>query len=135
MTLTELKVWNLYMADLWRNHYQELLNDSTRNDDDDKIDVLESFYYILCLHVGMHITMSEVFEIVKCLPNRKSSGFDGLNGETLKHAEPLLCLLLSICYTCMFKHCYMPQSMINLVIVPLVKDKSGYLTDKNNYRP
>ena len=93
------------------------------------------FYNILCLHVGMHITMSEVFEIVKSLPNRKSSGFDGLNGETLKHAEPLLCLLLSICYTCMFKHCYMPQSMINLVIVPLVKDKSGYLTDKNNYRP
>ena len=35
----------------------------------------------------------------------------------------------------MFKHCYMPQSMINSVIVPLVKNKSGDLTDKNNYRP
>ena len=29
----------------------------------------------------------------------------------------------------------MPQSMINSVIVPLVKNKSGDLTDKNNYRP
>ena len=64
------------------------------------------------------------------LPNRKSSGLDGLNGESLKYADPLLCLLLSICYTCMFKHSYMPQSMINSIIVPLVKNKCGNLTDK-----
>ena len=122
------------IADLWRNHYQELLNDSTRNDDDVKMDVLESFHNI-CSHVGMHVTMSEVNEVVKSLPSRKSSGLDGLNDESLKHADPLLCLLLSICYTCIFKHCYMPQSMVNSVIVPLVKNKSGDLTDKNNYRP
>ena len=35
----------------------------------------------------------------------------------------------------MFKHCYMPQSMINSVSVPLVKNKYSILTDKNNYRP
>ena len=35
----------------------------------------------------------------------------------------------------MFKHCYMPQSMINSVIVHLVKKKSGDLIDKNNCRP
>ena len=35
----------------------------------------------------------------------------------------------------MFKHGYMPQSMINSIIVPLVKNKCGNLTDKNNYRP
>ena len=109
------------IADLhvWRNHYQELLNDSTRNDDDVKMDVLESFHNT-CSHVRMHVTMSEVYEVVKSLPSRKSSGLDGLNGKSLKDADPLLCLLLSICYTCMFKHCYMPQSMIYLVIVPLL---------------
>ena len=35
----------------------------------------------------------------------------------------------------MFKHSYKPQSMINSIIVPLVKNKCGNLTDKNNYRP
>ena len=35
----------------------------------------------------------------------------------------------------MFKHSYMPQSMINSIIVPLVKNKCGNLTDKNNYMP
>ena len=51
----------------------------------------------------------------------------------MKYADPLLCLL-SICYTCMFKHSYMSQPMINSIVVPLVKNKCGNLTDKNNYR-
>ena len=120
------------IADLWRDHYESLLNDSTHHDE--KADVLQSFNNI-CSHAGMYVTMSEVLEVVKDLPNRKSSGLDGLNGESLKYADPLLCLLLSICYTCMFKHSYMPQSMINSIIVPLVKNRCGNLTDKNNYRP
>ena len=45
--------------------------------------------------------MSEVLEVVKKLPTRKSSGLDGLNGESLKYPDPLLCFLLSICCTCM----------------------------------
>ena len=117
---------------MWRDHYESLLNDSTHHDE--KADVLQSFNNI-CSHAGMYVTMSEVLEVVKNLPNRKSSGLDGLNGESLKYADPLLCLLLSICYTCMFKHSYMPQSMINSIIVPLVKNRCGNLTDKNNYRP
>ena len=120
------------IADLWRDHYESLLNDSTHHDE--KADVLQSFNNI-CSHAGMYVTMSEVLEVVKDLPNRKSSGLDGLNGESLKYADPLLCLLLSICYTCMFKHSYMPQSMINSIIVPLVKNRCGNLTDKTNYRP
>ena len=44
------------IADLWHNHYQELLNDSTRNDDDVKMDVSESFHN-LCSHVGINTTM------------------------------------------------------------------------------
>ena len=50
-------------------------------------------------------------------------------------AHPLLCLLVSICFTSIFKHCYMPQSMINTVIIPIIKNKSGDFIDKNNYRP
>ena len=74
--------------------------------------------------------MSEVLEVAKELPIRKSSGLDGLNGESLKYADSLLCLLLSICYTCMFKHINMPQSIIKSIIVPLVKNKCGNLTAK-----
>ena len=117
------------VAGMWRNHYDEdLLNCNTN----EKVTILDTFGTV-CSHVGMNVTMSEVSQIVKALPNGKSSGLDGL-----KHAHPLLCLLLSICFTsiCLkFKHCYMPQSMINSMIIPIIKNKSGDITDKNNYRP
>ena len=35
----------------------------------------------------------------------------------------------------MFKHSYLPVSMLDSVVVPLVKNKNGDLSDKNNYRP
>ena len=60
---------------------------------------------------------------------------DGLTGESLKYANHILPVLLSICFTCMFKHCYLPISMLDSVIVPLVKNRNGDLSDKNNYRP
>ena len=83
----------------------------------------------------MQVTMLEVLQIVKDLPYVKSSGLDGLNGDSLKYAHPLLCLLISIGFTCMFKHCYILHCMIFSVIIPLIKKKCGDQTDKNNYRP
>ena len=86
-------------------------------------------------HVGLQVTMKEVSMIVNDLPSGKSSGFDGLNSESLKHADPLVCLLLSICFSCMFTHCNMPSCLIKSIIVPLVKNKCDNLAYKNNYRP
>ena len=115
---------------MWRDHYEELLNSSASSHE--KEDLLEHSKSVSS-HVGMQVTMLEVLEIVKDLPNAKSSGFDGLNGESLKYAHPLLCLLLSIGFICIFKHCYIPQCMINSVIIHLIKNKCGDQTDKNNY--
>ena len=68
------------------------------------------------------------------MPYVKFSGLDGLNCESLKYAHPLLCPLLSVGFY-PFKHCYIPQCMINFVIVPFIKNKCCDQTDKNNYRP
>ena len=38
------------------------------------------------------------FEPITNHGNGKSSGFDGLNSESLKHADPLVCLLMSVCF-------------------------------------
>ena len=83
----------------------------------------------------MQVTMLEVLHIVKDLSNAKSSRSEDRISESLNYAHPLLCLLLSIGFTCMFKHCYIPQCMINSVIIPLIKIKCEDQTDKNNYRP
>ena len=35
----------------------------------------------------------------------------------------------------MFTHGYLPNSMLSVVIIPLIKDKAGAITAKENYRP
>ena len=63
---------------MWRNHYEDLLNCNTNTNE--MVTILDTFGTV-CSHVGMNVTMSEVSQIVKDLPNEKSSGLDDLNGE------------------------------------------------------
>ena len=35
----------------------------------------------------------------------------------------------------MLVHNFLPPSMLDTVITPLIKDKNGDIQDKNNYRP
>ena len=60
---------------------------------------------------GMHVTVNEVLSLVHSLESGKSAGLDGLNGECLKYADVILSVLLSFCFTCMFKHSYLPSAM------------------------
>ena len=58
-----------------------------------------------------------------------------LCAEYFKFAHDKLHALLSTCFTLFFTHCYLPLSMIETIIVPIVKNKCGNLSDSNNYRP
>ena len=120
------------IANLWKDHYCSLLNSSTNITDKD---VVCTSFKKMCFNHGMHVSVTEVLDLLQGLTNDKATGMDGLSGESLKFADPILALLLSICFTCMFKHSYLPVSMLDSVVVPLVKNKNGDLSDKNNYRP
>ena len=120
------------IANLWKNHYRILLNSS--EDDSSKDFVYDSFKNI-SFNQGMHVTVNEVLSLVHSLESGKSAGLDGLNGECLKYADVILSVLLSFCFTCMFKHSYLPSAMLDSVIIPLVKNKCGDLSDISNYRP
>ena len=63
------------------------------------------------------------------LESGKSAGVDGLNGECLKYADVILSVLLSFCFTCMFKHSYLPSAMLDTVIIQSVMNKCGDLSD------
>ena len=104
----------------------------------------------MCFNHGMHVSVTEVLNLLQCLTNDKTTGMDGLSDESLKFTDSILALLLSICFTCMFTHSYLPVSMLDRrlrntkifrrrrldsVVVPLVKNKNGDPLDKNNYRP
>ena len=40
-----------------------------------------------------------------------------------------------MCFTCMFIHGYLPKDMLSIVLIPILKDKAGNLSSKDNYRP
>jgi len=47
---------------------------------------------------------------------------------------PKLAVHLCLLFNLFLQFCYMPSDIMQSVIVPLVKDKSGDLSDVNNYR-
>ena len=52
-----------------------------------------------------------------------------------KFSNDKISILLTLCFTVCLSHGYLPTALIETTIVPLVKNKSGNLSDSNNYRP
>ena len=69
------------------------------------------------------------------LENNKSSGLDSISAEHLKNASKKLVPLLSMCITGFLIHGFIPDSMIAVLLVPVIKDKTGKITSKDNNRP
>ena len=80
---------------------------------------------------GMCVTVDEVAPIINQLGIGKAAGCDSLCSESLKHADGRLYILLSMLFTVVFSHGIVPDT----IIIPIVKNKCGDVTDKNNYRP
>ena len=83
----------------------------------------------------MTISSVDVSLLIGQLKCGKAAGSDDLCAEYLKFAHHKLNVLLSSCFTLFFTHSYMSSSMIETIIVPMVKNKCGNLSDRNNYRP
>ena len=69
------------------------------------------------------------------LKTGKSAGLDNVQAEHFKFADTRLICLLTMLFNSIVSHGYMPPNLMKSVIVPIIKDKRGQVTDKNNYRP
>ena len=65
----------------------------------------------------------------------KSPGLDGVSAEHMKFAGPKLCVLMSMVISSIFTHSFIPRSMMDSVIVPVIKNKNKRINNKGNYRP
>ena len=72
---------------------------------------------------------------VNDLACNKSPGLDGVSAEHMKFAGPKLCVLMSMVISSIFTHGFIPRSMMDSVIVPVIKNKNKRINDKGNYRP
>lgn len=113
------------IADLWRQHYAALFNciksehyDAGRIED-------ENIYF----HTN------DVVNAIGQLADREVCGQDNITAEHLKLAGPRLAVLLSICSTRLVSHGILPDSMMLVILVPIIKDKDGEVNSIDNYKP
>jgi len=64
----------------------------------------------------------------------KSAGPNGIFMESLIYADNRLHVHLSLLFTFCLRHCCLPKACMDSVLMPLMKNKGGYLTDVDNYR-
>ena len=72
---------------------------------------------------------------IRNLQKNKSCGSDGLFAEHLMYADKKLVSLLSQCFSSMLIHGFLPESLIDVILVPVIKDKNSKISCKDNYRP
>ena len=82
-----------------------------------------------------NISPNDIDNVLKQLKMGKSAGADHIHAEHLIHASDRLTVLLSMLCTSIMKHGYIPSGMLDTTLTPIVKTKTGDVTDKNNYRP
>ena len=65
----------------------------------------------------------------------KAFGSDGICSEHLKYASNVFVPLLAMCFTSFISHGFLPETMLSVVLVPVIKDKAGKISSKDIYRP
>ena len=106
---------NLISPTCKKNHFCNILNADVC-DSDLKNDIMVQLQNIQYTN-DMTISDRDV-SMLKC---GKAAGSDDLCAKYFKFAHDKLHALLSMCFTLLFTHCYLPLSMIETIIVPIVK--------------
>ena len=120
------------ITDMWQDYFQKLLNSS--KDTSSKaflhtaLSDSEDYYF-------ERFTPSNIIDAMRSLKNGKSAGMDNVYAEHFKFAHDSVAVLLSLCFNAMFIHGYIPQGVMDTILVPIIKDKKGNVTDSDNYRP
>ena len=60
---------------------------------------------------------------------------DGIAAEHLQNSSDSVLPLFSMCLTALLIHGVLPERMLSVVLVPVIKDKNGKINSKDNYRP
>ena len=114
------------IAHLWQKKYAELFNC-----------VKSNLYVVDNAEFSGDVIVSpeEIQEAILNLSDNKACGPDNITAEHLKCASKKLCPVIAMCFTGLFVHGILPESMLSVVLVPIIKDKVGKLNSSDNYRP
>lgn len=80
-------------------------------------------------------TAAQIRHVLRKMTGGKSPGHDGLSVEHLKFAGVHLPRILAMFFTMCMSHSYLPHKLMRTLVVPIVKNRTGDITDRGNYRP
>ena len=117
------------IAECWKEHYANIMSgeghptvDNLNLFSDSQVSVPK-------------VIVKEVIDAMNRLSLNSAPGLDHVTGEHLKYAHPTLYVHLSLLFTLLFTHSYMPDILTNIKICNLIKDQQKSLSDMSNYRP
>ena len=116
------------IAEMWKCHYKSLLN-SVQNDEfknSVKSDINQQ-------HPNSIIITP--FNVLDALKNIQCGKTCGISVEHFVFAQSRIYVLLSLLFSAFITHGYLPDMFMKTAIVPIIKNKTGNTSDKNNYRP
>ena len=116
------------VTELWKNHFEQLLNCVSGRD-------INDLSYECEFNSNMIISPGEIEDAINNLAGGKSCGIDGIYAEHLKYSSLNYRSLLARCMTSFIVHGHLPDTLMSVVLVPIIKDKSGKINSKDNYRP
>jgi len=121
------------IANMWKENFQNTLN-SVNNDSN-----TEFVNNVINANDNLNnvdtVTFHELKNVVTRLKNNKSAGKDGVPAEVYKYASNRLLTLLSIFYTSCLRLNFLPEELMHVILVPLIKNKKKCASELGNYRP
>ena len=120
------------ITELWFQHFKDLYN--CVPDDGDRERFLQRVNFNAPSQHDCVIYVRDVADALGRQKRGKAIGCDGIAMDAFVNGGGRLTVHLCMLFNLFIKHCYMPKSFMQCVIIPLVKCKSGNLADVNNYR-
>ena len=127
-----------HFAEKYRNLYNSVsydqyeMDELLQNIDDNIAAVCESGHCKCNLH--HHINADEVTFAVNLLKYNKNDGHGQLSTNHIKYGSRRLFVLISLLFSSMLKHGYIPNDMLRCTVMPIPKNNRKSLNESSNYR-
>ncbi len=112
------------ITEIWRKHYFNLFSCIRSN--------LNNLKYDVTFSNDMIVTAREA---ITKLDKNKACGQDRISDEHVMYASERILHMLAMCYTGFLIHGFLQENMISVILTAVIKNKTGKITSKDNYRP
>ena len=115
------------IAQLWRQKYKDLFNCVPDSRSDIHVNPSES--------TAVAVSFEEICLLREKLSSNKAKGYDNIPAEVYKYAPAALMKLLARLFSLMLRYRFLPKNLMKVMLVPIMKCKTGNPMSSSNYRP